>query len=119
MEKELPAAVVLVLKAIFAPEVTRAACFPGYSGMNCNCAVELKMCRNGITKLLEEDRNANAERFPIGVGANDSNGGEAAPSSTSRGGLSVGVTVEAGQRKQHRVVMSHSSVETRTHSYNT
>ncbi|KAL2516590.1 ALOG domain-containing protein [Forsythia ovata] len=30
--------------------------------------------------------------------------------------LRVGVTVEASQRKQHRVAMSHSSVDTRTRS---
>ncbi|KAL2539497.1 hypothetical protein Adt_00475 [Abeliophyllum distichum] len=33
-----------------------SACFPGYSGVNCNCAVELKTCWNRITKRLEEKK---------------------------------------------------------------
>ncbi|KAL2480757.1 Uncharacterized protein Adt_33723 [Abeliophyllum distichum] len=33
-----------------------SVCFPGYSGLNCNCAVELKTCWNVITKRLEEKK---------------------------------------------------------------
>ncbi|KAL2475749.1 hypothetical protein Adt_36485 [Abeliophyllum distichum] len=33
-----------------------SACFPGYSGVNCNCAVELKTCWNRITKRLEAEK---------------------------------------------------------------